>query len=127
MIRIAFVSMHTSPAERPGTADAGGMNVLIRALARALGAKGVAVEFITRRSSPDQPDVVDLDPGVRLRHVTAGPTTPLPKSVIHHHIDEFRAGMVGLGPYDVVHSHHWMSGVAALPLAREWGVPHVMT
>lgn len=126
-LRVAFVSMHTSPAERPGTADAGGMNVLIHALATALGQLDVRVEFITRRSHPEQPDVIDFADGVVLRHVTAGPTTPLPKSEIHHHIDEFRAGMADLGPFDLVHSHHWMSGVAALPLAREWGVGHVMT
>ena len=34
-LRVAFVTMHTSPLERAGTADAGGMNVLIAALARA--------------------------------------------------------------------------------------------
>lgn len=126
-LRVAFVSMHTSPAERPGTADAGGMNVLIHALATALGQLDVHVEFITRRSHPDQPDAVPFADGVVLHHITAGPTTPLPKSEIHHHVDEFRAGMAHLGPFDLVHSHHWMSGVAALPLAREWGVPHVMT
>ncbi|MCC2594020.1 glycosyltransferase [Tessaracoccus sp. OS52] len=126
-LRVAFVSMHTSPAERPGTADAGGMNVLIHALADAMGQLDVHVEFITRRGGPDQPDVVDFAEGVVLRHVTAGPTKPLPKSEIHHHIDEFRAGMSELGPFDLIHSHHWMSGVAAIPLAREWGIPHVMT
>lgn len=126
-LRVAFVSMHTSPAERPGTADAGGMNVLISALALALGARGVEVEFVTRRSDPAQADVVDLAPNVRLHHVPAGPPSPLPKSVIHHHIDEFRDGLATLGPFDIVHSHHWMSGVAALPLARGWGIPHVMT
>ena len=30
-LRVAFVTMHTSPLERAGTADAGGMNVLIAA------------------------------------------------------------------------------------------------
>src|SRR5690606_28919161 len=28
---------------------------------------------------------------------------------------------------DVVHSHHWFSGMAALPLARDLGVPHVQS
>ena len=43
-LRVAFVTMHTSPLERAGTADAGGMNVLIAALARALGRLGVRVD-----------------------------------------------------------------------------------
>ena len=126
-LRAAFVSMHTSPAEQPGTADAGGMNVLTGALARALGAKGVEVTFVTRRSSVSQPDKVQLAPNVTLHHIDAGPPTPLPKSVIHHHIDQFRDGMANLGPFDLIHSHHWMSGVSALPLAKRWGIPHVMT
>ncbi len=126
-LRIALVSMHTSPAELPGAGDAGGMNVVERHQASALAQLGHQVEFITRRTSPTAADVVDLEPGVTMRHVTAGPETPLAKSRIDAHIPQFRAGMERLGPYDVVHSHHWMSGVAALPLAREWGVPHVQS
>ncbi len=126
-LRVAFVSMHTSPTERAGTADAGGMNVLIRSLAESLGQQDVAVDFITRRSHPDQPDSVALDFNVVLHHLDAGPPTPLPKSAIDAHIDEFTAGLRTLGPFDLIHSHHWMSGVAALPVAREFGIPHVMT
>ncbi len=126
-LRVAFVSMHTSPTEQAGTADAGGMNVLIRSLAEALGHQGIAVDFITRRSHPDQPDAVTLDENVVLHHVDAGPPTSLPKSAIDAHIDEFAARLRALGPFDLIHSHHWMSGVAALPVARELGIPHVMT
>lgn len=126
-MRVAFISLHTSPAERAGTADAGGMNVLIRALAGALRSIGVDVEFFTRRSSPDQADTVTLDDGLVVHHVTAGPATPLPKSEIDAFIDEFRDNLGPLDAFDVVHSHHWMSGVAALPLARAAGIPHVMT
>lgn len=126
-LRVAFVSMHTSPAEQAGTADAGGMNVVIRSLADALAQQGVAVHFVTRRSDPDQPDTVDIGAGVVLHHVDAGPATPLPKSAIDAHIEAFTTGLRELGPFDLIHSHHWMSGVAALPVAREHGIPHVMT
>ena len=126
-MRVAFISLHTSPAERAGTADAGGMNVLIRALAGALQQAGASVEFFTRRSSADQPDTDILDDGLVVHHVTAGPAAPLAKSEIDHHIDEFRDNLGSLDRFDLVHSHHWMSGVAALPLARAAGIPHVMT
>ncbi|MBK7822462.1 MAG: glycosyltransferase [Tessaracoccus sp.] len=126
-MRVAFICLHTSPGERAGTADAGGMNVLIRALGRALRAKGVDVEFFTRRSSPSLPDSEVLDDGTLIHYVSAGPATPLPKGEIDQHIDEFRAGLGSLDGFDVVHSHHWMSGVAALPLARAAGIPHLMT
>ena len=39
---------------------------------------------------------------------------------------DLSAGLATLAPGDVIHSHHWMSGVAALPVAAEWGVPHVL-
>lgn len=126
-MRVAFISLHTSPAERAGTADAGGMNVLIRALAIALRQAGIDVEFFTRRSSPGQPATHVLEDGIVLHHVDAGPPRPLPKSQIDQHIDEFRANLGSLDRFDLVHSHHWMSGVAAIPLAREAGIPHLMT
>lgn len=126
-LRVAFVTLHTSPLERAGSADAGGMNVLILALARSLGRLGVRVEFLTRISGEDQPAFEEVASGVTLRRLPAGPRTPLPKSHIDRHIPEFRDAMAELAPYDLVHSHHWMSGVAALPVARDWGVPHVMT
>ena len=126
-LRLAFVSLHTSPATQPGSGDAGGLNVVARATADALAELGHTVELITRRADPAEPDAVELRPGVVLRHLTAGPERPLPKSEIDAFIPEFSAGLGKLGGYDLVHSHHWMSGVAALPHARAWGVPHVQS
>ncbi len=122
-----MVSMHTSPADTPGSGDAGGMNVVELHQAEALAGLGHQVEIITRRSAPAQPDVVALGRGVTLRHLTAGPQERLAKSAIDQYIPEFSAALRALRPYEVVHSHHWMSGVAALPVAREWGVPHVQS
>jgi D-inositol-3-phosphate glycosyltransferase len=119
--------MHTSPATLPGSGDAGGMNVVERSQAEALAALGHQVELVTRRSHPDDPDLVELGPGVTLRHLDAGPPTPLAKSLIDDHIEEFSSGLSKLQPSDLVHSHHWMSGVAALPVAAAWGVPHVQS
>lgn len=126
-LRLLFVSMHTSPASSPGAGDAGGMNVVELHQAHALAALGHTVDIVTRRSSPDQPDVTDLGDGVRLLHVSAGPEEDLAKSAIDAHIIDFSAGLARLAPYDLVQSHHWMSGVAALPVARAWGVAHVQS
>lgn len=126
-LHVAFVSLHTSPATQPGSGDAGGLNVVERATADALAELGHRVDLITRRADPDQPDVVELRPGVVLRHLTAGPRRPLPKSEIDAFIPEFSQGLGRLRGYDLLHSHHWLSGVAALPHARAWGVPHVQS
>lgn len=126
-LKLLFVSMHTSPAEAPGAGDAGGMNVVESAQARALADLGHTVELVTRRTSPDQPDLEELADRVWLRHLDAGPARPLAKSEIDAHIDEFAAGLERLPRPDLVHSHHWMSGMAALDAAAAWGVPHVQS
>jgi len=126
-LRIALVSLHTSPGAEPGSGDVGGMNVVVRNQAEALGAAGHEVEILTRRSSPDEPEAVDLAPGVVLRFLTAGPVEAVPKGRHEEFVDEFRDRLAELGPWDVIHSHHWFSGVAALPVARRLGIPHVQS
>jgi D-inositol-3-phosphate glycosyltransferase len=126
-LRIALISLHTSPGAEPGSGDAGGMNVVVRHQAEALGALGHSVEILTRRTSPEQPAEAVLAPGVTLRFLTAGPAASVPKGEHEKFIDEFRMRMATFGPYDVMHSHHWFSGMAALPLAQHWGTPHVQS
>jgi D-inositol-3-phosphate glycosyltransferase len=124
-----MVSMHTSPADSPGSGDAGGMNVVELHEARALAELGHRVDLITRRSAPDQPDARELAPGVTLRHISAGPAERLAKSAIDQYIPEVSTSLTTLAGehYDLFHSQHWMSGVASLPLARAWGIPHVQS
>jgi D-inositol-3-phosphate glycosyltransferase len=127
-LRIALVSLHTSPGDEPGSGEVGGMNVVVRHQAEALADLGHAVEVITRRSSPDQPDVVELVEGVCLRFLSAGPAEAVPKGEHDAFIDPFREGLAALDrEFDVFHSHHWFSGMAALPVARDRGVPHVQS
>ncbi|MBC7441716.1 MAG: glycosyltransferase [Ramlibacter sp.] len=125
-LRIALVCLHTSPGAEPGSGDAGGMNVVVRHQAEALAAAGHTVEILTRRSSSELSDV-QLTPGVTLRFLDAGPARPVPKGDHEGFIDAFRMRMAALGPYDIIHSHHWFSGMAALPLARLRGIPHVQS
>ncbi|MGL5405879.1 MAG: glycosyltransferase [Propionibacteriaceae bacterium] len=126
-LRIAFVSFHTSPLDAPGSKDAGGMNVVEVHQAKALADRGHLVEIITRRDDVAGPDVVDIYPGVTVRRLTAGPTEPLAKSAQEEWIDDFREQLLQLEPFDLIHSQHWMSGVAALEVAAAWGVPHIQS
>ncbi|MEL4504721.1 glycosyltransferase [Luteococcus sp. H138] len=127
MARIGFISLHTSPLDSPGSKDAGGMNVVEVHQAKALADRGHVVELVTRRDNTELPDVTEIHPGVTVRQIVAGPTEPLAKSAQDEWIDDFSAALARLEPYDVVHSQHWMSGVAALPVAKRWGVPHVQS
>ncbi|MGO4692213.1 glycosyltransferase [Glaciibacter sp. 2TAF33] len=126
-LRIALVSLHTSPDDDPGTGDVGGMNVAVRATALAMAGLGHSVEILTRRSAPDTPSYRELAPGVVLRSLTAGPIERRVKGDHEQYIDDFGRAMQALAPYDIVHSHHWFSGMAALPFARRAGVPHVQS
>ncbi|ROR82040.1 D-inositol-3-phosphate glycosyltransferase [Plantibacter flavus] len=126
-LRIAMISLHTSPGDEPGSGDAGGMNVVVRHQAVAMGAAGHEVDVITRRSSADQPSAASLAPGVTLRFLDAGPAEPVAKGRHEEFVEDFRSELARLPRYDVLHAHHWFSGMAALPLARELGIPHVQS
>src|SRR3954469_450285 len=71
--RVATLSVHTSPLDQPGTGDAGGMNVYIGEVSERLAGAGVEVEVFTRATCSDLPPVVEMAPGVLVRHVIAGP------------------------------------------------------
>ncbi len=58
--RVAMLSAHTSPLDQPGTGDAGGMNVYVLELSRALAARGARVEIFTRATASDQPETLLL-------------------------------------------------------------------
>ena len=122
-----MVSMHTSPLEAPGAADAGGMNVVEWSEALALAEIGYEVDLLTRRADSGQPDVVDIAQGVRLLYLDAGPATALPKSEIDQYIPQFGAELRRLPGYDIYHCQHWMSGIAALDVAHEYGAPLVIS
>lgn len=127
-LRICFVVLHTSPLDEPGTKDAGGMNVVVRAQAAELARRGHHVEMITRRAAPEGPDVVRLGPRLSVRHLDAGPACLLSKGDHGQWIAAFAdalAAHLRRHPVDVLHSEHWYSGAAALPVARAAGIPIV--
>ncbi len=126
-LRIGLVCLHTSPYGDPGSGDAGGMNVVVRHQAEALGAAGHDVTIVTRRSSVFEPSARQVAPGVTLLYLNAGPPEPVTKGEHELFIERFRQELSTLQPFDIVHSHHWLSGMAALPIARQWGVPHVQS
>jgi D-inositol-3-phosphate glycosyltransferase len=131
--RIATLSVHTSPLDQPGTGDAGGMNVYIVETSRRLAEAGVEVEVFTRATSSDLPPVVELAPGVTVRHVTAGPFEGLGKADLPAQMCAFTSGVLRAeamqdpGHYDLVHSHYWLSGQVGWLAKDRWGVPLVHT
>jgi len=126
-LSIAVVALHTSPFSAPGSGDVGGMNVLVRATAERMAAEGHHVEVITRRFTPDLPAVSTRPSGVVLRLIDAGPATLRPKAEQETFVAAFRAGLDDVCDVDVVHSHHWLAGMAGVPFAHARRVPHVQS
>ena len=131
--RIATLSVHTSPLEQPGTGDAGGMNVYIVEVSKRLAERDVEVEIFTRATSSELPPVVEMAPGVTVRHITAGPFEGLSKEELPSQLCAFTNGVLRAeaarppGAYDLIHSHYWMSGQVGWLARERWGVPHVHT
>ena len=125
-MRVAMVSEHASPLAVLGGVDAGGQNVHVAELARALARRGVEVVVHTRRDDAALPRRVELAPGVTVDHVDAGPACVLPKDELLPYMDAFADELQACWAHerpDVVHSHFWMSGLAALDAAQPLGIP----
>jgi D-inositol-3-phosphate glycosyltransferase len=135
--RVAIISLHTSPGDQPGTGDSGGMNVYVLSVARRLAEQGIAVDVFTRDRGDGAPEVERLGSGNRLIRVQAGPIAPVAKEDLPSLLPDFLGGMLTRAaiddpadarkhsPYDVVHSHYWLSGWVGSRAKQIWGVPHV--
>jgi D-inositol-3-phosphate glycosyltransferase len=133
--RVAMISLHTSPRDQPGVGDSGGMNVYVLSVARRLAEQGVLVDVFTRCRGTGAPEVEEVAPGSRIIQVQAGPCAPLPKEELPRVLPLFLGGVLdraaregrgnGRPPYDVVHSHYWLSGWVGSRAREAWGVPHV--
>ncbi len=129
MINVAMLSYHTCPLATLGGKDTGGMNVYVHQLTRTLGKLGVHVDVFTRSQDEHVPHVLhDLGYHNRVVHIPAGPEIPLPKTELERYIPKFVQGVKSFIEskniqYDLIHSHYWMSGIAAIELSESWDIP----
>jgi D-inositol-3-phosphate glycosyltransferase len=136
MQRLAVLSLHTSPLDQPGTGDGGGMNVYVRELTAALARSGARCDVFTRTWSPTLAPIVDIEPGLRVHHIPAGPAGPVPKDQLLPLVGEFTervlAAMVRLqreddGEFEAIHANYWLSGLAGHVIKHELDLPLVST
>jgi len=126
-----MLSYHTCPLATLGGKDTGGMNVYVHQLTRTLGKMGVRVDVFTRSQDEHVPHVLhDLGYHNRVVHIPAGPEFPLPKSELVRYIPKFVQGIESFAEskdihYDLIHSHYWMSGIAAIELSEKWNIPFI--
>lgn len=129
-MRVAMLSVHTSPLAGLGGKEAGGMNVYVRELSRELGRRGIFVDIFTRSQELNSPIQTIVERGVTLVTLPAGPQTPYDKNLILDYQDEFINGIIAYAHahhhhYDIIHSHYFVSGIIGLALRAQLGIPLV--
>jgi D-inositol-3-phosphate glycosyltransferase len=135
MPAVAVLSMHTSPLTQPGTGDGGGMNVYVRELGAALARSGVGCEVFTRADSEACPATVNVEPGLRVHHIPAGPLGPVAKEQLPALVPGWTAGVAARlamlaregRSVDAIHANYWLSGLAGHTLKHELDVPLLVT
>jgi D-inositol-3-phosphate glycosyltransferase len=131
-MKIAFISEHASPLASLGGTDSGGQNVYVGELAIQLALKGYEIDIFTRWENPQLPKVVSYMPGVRVIHVKAGPVEQVAKEEILCFMSDFKQDMLQFIiseklDYQLVHANFWMSGLVAMQLKEQLGIPFVIT
>ncbi|MCF2446702.1 glycosyltransferase family 1 protein [Dyadobacter sp. CY345] len=130
--KIAFISEHASPLAVLGGVDAGGQNVYVAEICKALSKQGYDIDIFTRMDRCDQPRIVNWLPDIRVIHVKAGPAEEVSKELLLGYMDEFTSVMLrfiaesGIH-YDLVHANFFMSGLVASRIKMKLGIPYVIT
>ena len=87
------------------------MNIYVLESAQRMAAMGVSVDIFTRRTDAGQPEIVEISPGVRVRHFECGHGR-LTKEQLPAHINGLSKEFLQIlktENYDVIHSHYWLS------------------
>ena len=107
------------------------MNVYVRELSRALGESGITVDIFTREHEGQGSGIEWISPNVRVIHFPAGPQNAVVGELFEHlpgFLEDVMAFCEADGSeYDVVHSHYWLSAWLGQRMAKNLGIPHVVT
>jgi D-inositol-3-phosphate glycosyltransferase len=130
-MRVAVISLHTSPTATLGHSANGGLNVYVREVCAALSRRGVATDVFTRKVSDRSPAFESLAPLSRVVYLPAGDATVDKNRLVDHvprfteNVEEYieRCGL----RYDLVYSHYWLSGLVACCLRSSLRVPWAHT
>lgn len=126
-----LISVHGDPLAPTGAEEAGGQNVYVREVARALAERGIQVDVFTRGRDVASPQVVEAA-GFRVIRLPAGPAGFIPRTELFPYLPEFVRGVDRWARregrrYDVLHTNYWHSGWVGLQLAAIWDRPQVHT
>ncbi|MDB5023222.1 MAG: glycosyl transferase group 1 [Mucilaginibacter sp.] len=130
--RIAFISEHASPLADIGTVDTGGQNVYVAQLAKHLAAQAYLVDVYTRRDDPLIDELIQMEAGIRVIHIKAGPEKNIIKEELLPYMQEFENNMIAFIlqrhlHYELIHANFFMSAMVACGIKKELEIPFVVT
>ena len=126
---VAILSMHTSPLAQAGSGDGGGLNIYVRELATSMAHLGIRCDVYVRRSDDFTEEIVEIEPGLRVIQIEAGPSDLLKEDlplVIDSYTRKVRE-YLEQSPVDSIHAHYWLSAVAGHQLKHELEIPLAVT
>jgi len=129
-MKIALVARHASDPAAQSDQYAVEQAAHVTGLGMALAAQDHNVVIYARKDAPGLPDRETLAPGLTARYIKAGPPASVSADELPKHVAEigrYLAARWKKDTPDIVHAHHWTSGLAALLAAREVPVPVVQT
>jgi glycosyltransferase involved in cell wall biosynthesis len=129
-MKIALVARHVTAQASPSDPYAAEQAAHVAGLGKALAGRGHNVVIYARKDAPGMPDRETLARGLTVRYIKAGPSAPLPADQLPQHVAEigrYLAARWKRDTPDIVHAHHWTSGLAALLAAREVPVPIIQS
>jgi D-inositol-3-phosphate glycosyltransferase len=130
-LRVAVLSMHTSPTGALGHGANGGLNVYVRECCAAFARRGIATDVFTRVPASSPSTQSRLGGLCRVVDVPIG-AAGLDKYELVGEVEAFASAVAGFAAaegtrYEVIHSHYWLSGAAACTLRAEWAAPWAHT
>jgi D-inositol-3-phosphate glycosyltransferase len=129
-VKIAMISLRENPLTALSDPDSAGGRRHVAKLSQELHELGHELTVYTRQTDRRLPDRMRVDHGFDVVHVAAGPAEKLGEDDVVPHIGEFARSLSARwadDAPDVIHAHHWTSGLGAVLSARRTSIPIVQS
>ncbi len=130
--RIAIISIHSDPSAKLGGHEAGGQNVYVSELSKALGRSGWSVDVFTRLRRKRTKMVKPYAKNVNIVYIKAGPRYFMPKNKVFEALPEFIGNFLAYKTenkinYKIIHGNYYLGGWVAAQIKRICRIPMVQT
>ena len=115
---IALISVHSDPAEVTGS-----QNVYVRQVGEALSRLGWQVDMFTRKTDPNQSDIVQHNDNCRTIRIQAGELQYVPRQKLIGYLPEFVRQLrlfqaANKIQYALIHTNYWLSAWVGMELKK---------